>query len=183
MTEEPSIRLRVISKGEPTVYYVESNTLECVNPSCHKQYNRRLHHQQILGQRWPTVLLHIGDPCPACLGREWEAQRDGSSEASPEEAAKLVGAVAVPRLDVRFHMVDISSFNGIGMCACEYFQMTLAPSLRRMDRIQLQAAYLFASKHRCHHIQAARDFALDVALKSHDRERYAGTKQREENQP
>lgn len=82
-------------------------------------------------------------------------------------------------LDCRFHQVDISMYNLNGWCSCEYFAFGLEPKVSRMG-----PAEQGAGNHRCAHINAARDFALDVSLKAHERERYARARgQREEVQP
>ena len=76
----------------------------------------------------------------------------------------------------RFHLVDIAEFNSNGICSCEFFECGHGPKLRGMSSVE-QAM----GKHRCQHIEAARSFALDVALKCHHVERYAGSgRQREE---
>lgn len=122
--------------GEPTGFWVESNSLQCIK--CSRLYNKL--------QR----KLHVGGPCPheGC---------DGT-------------------LDLRFHKVDIANWNQNGECSCEYFQIKLAPVLSRLP-LPDQGAGL----HRCHHIRAAREFALDVSLRAHERDRYAHAgRQREE---
>jgi hypothetical protein len=115
---------------------------------CSKTFNRRTRHRLMEGGS-ETVYLHIGDPCPKCNGT----------------------------LDVRFHVVDISEWNGNGSCGCEYFQISLAPKLSRMPLPEQGGGTM-----RCAHIRAARDFALDVAIKAHEFDRYRRAKgQREEN--
>ena len=144
------LRVKAIP-GEPTRFWVESNTLVCTSPECSRTYNRKQRHRLVPNQSSPTDYLHIGDPCPVC------------------------GAT----LDVRFHVVDIASNNCNGQCGCEFFSFTHAPALAKLlpsDRGM--------GKHRCSHIEAARQFALDVALHGHEYERYKDAgRQREEAQP
>lgn len=82
-------------------------------------------------------------------------------------------------LDVRFLLVDIADFNGNGICACEWFQHELKKLLNK----ELPSEQAIG-KHRCQHISAVRDFALDLSLKCHELERYKNANgQREEDQP
>lgn len=82
-------------------------------------------------------------------------------------------------LDLRFHVVDIASYGYSGQCSCEFFQYSCEPKVARLPKDQQGAG-----EFRCHHIRAARDFALDVALHAHNAERYWNAKgQREENTP
>jgi hypothetical protein len=82
-------------------------------------------------------------------------------------------------LDVRFHVVDISDYSYNASCSCEFFEFCLRPELTRMLPSEQGAG-----KHRCSHIIAARDFALDVALHAHEHVRYKDANgQREEKQP
>jgi hypothetical protein len=82
-------------------------------------------------------------------------------------------------LDVRFHVVDIEDYSCNASCSCEFFEFCLRPQLSRMLPSEQGMG-----KHRCSHIIAARDFALDIALKAHEHDRYRGARgQREEAQP
>lgn len=65
-------------------------------------------------------------------------------------------------LDHRWHLVDIAEFNGNGFCGCEFFAFRQQPLLTRAT-----PAEQGMGKWRCKHIVAARDFALDVALRAH----------------
>ena len=185
------LRVKAVD-GEPTRFWVESNTLQCVNPQCAKQYSRLTRHQLIQGQKEPTDKLHIGDLCPACVRRheDWAEScrivvHSDSYTLAPQEKKDEVALLLKGRepkistLDVRFHTVDIAAFHGNGQCGCEWFTMHHIPELNKL----LPSEQAFG-KHRCHHIRAAREFALDVALKVHEHERYANAgKQREEDQP
>lgn len=82
-------------------------------------------------------------------------------------------------LDVRFHVCDLAAFNNNGQCGCEFFSFVHAPALARMLPSEQGAG-----RCRCSHLEAARSFALDVALKAHEHDRYRGARgQREEAQP
>lgn len=129
--------MRVIPvPGEPTRYRVESNSLECTKRECGKLYTRRNRHLLAPGDRSTSAYLFVGDPCPKC----------GS------------------RLDLRFHLVDIASFNRNGQCDCEYFSCGLGPKVAA-----LLPEHQAEGRHRCAHIAAARDFALDLSLTAHQR--------------
>lgn len=121
--------LRVVAiHGEPTRFYVESQSLQCcVHPEDHLFSRHRKPH------------LAIGGACPKCGGQ----------------------------LDVRFHLVDIALFNANGQCACEWFAFKLGPAVSRVPLPEQGAG-----KWRCSHIEAARNFALDLSLKQHDRDRH-----------
>ena len=82
-------------------------------------------------------------------------------------------------LDVRFHVCDLESYNCNGGCSCEFFSFVHAPALSRMLPSEQGAG-----RCRCSHLEAARSFALDVALKAHEHDRYRDARgQREEAQP
>lgn len=130
------LRVKAI-QGEPTRFWVESNTLQCMNTRCAKLYTRHQRHRLIPKQSQPTSYLRSGDACPEC------------------------GA----KLEKRYHVVDISSNHSNGSCGCEYFEFVHAPKLKN-----LSPAERGAGKHRCSHIIAAREFALDVALHAHRHE-------------
>lgn len=132
--------------GEPTRFRVESNSLECLR--CHKLFSRQRGN------------YHVGQQCPHCkasLTNDVVFNRILTSEAQVE--------LAKAELDVRFHTVDISTYNRNGWCSCEYFEFSLATKLRGiLPNQQAEGRY------RCSHIDAARDFALDVALVVHKQE-------------
>lgn len=127
--------------GEPTRFFVESASLQCVRPECNKLFSK-----------FKRPELHVGFKCPAC---------------------------GLGTLDLRFHTVDIADNEGNGCCSCEYFQFTMGPRLSGMLPNERREG-----KCRCSHIQAARNFALDLALYVHDIEQHKDARgQREENQP
>lgn len=82
-------------------------------------------------------------------------------------------------LDVRFMLVDIAANNLNGGCSCEFFSFVQGPALAK-----LLPSERAMGKCRCSHIEAARQFALDVALHANEHDRYAKAgRQREEDQP
>ncbi len=138
--------LRVLQvRGEPTRYYVESNSLVCKKDGKHLFDTRKFQ------------LLAVGGVCPKCA----------------TNGEKEPGILAI-----RWHLVDLSPWQRNGECSCEWFDYSLRKRLRAMPEAE-QAM----GKARCSHIDAAREFALDLSLMRHDRERNAHTNQREENQP
>jgi hypothetical protein len=68
-------------------------------------------------------------------------------------------------MDHRFHLVDLAFYNNHGKCSCEYFMYDREPKVSRETPVEQSMG-----KWRCQHIDAARDFALDVALRAHERE-------------
>ena len=125
--------MRVINKGEPTVYFVESNSLECLDQA--RRVSMGAERYPHLFSRLKHPALRVGGPCPRCQGQ----------------------------LDVRFHTVDIGAYSGNGCCSCEFFQMS--PEMQaRVSR--MSPAEQAMGRCRCSHIKAARDFALDVALRA-----------------
>jgi hypothetical protein len=146
--------------------WVESNTLQCVVPECAKMYQRH---------RRPG--LAIGGPCPACERR----LRDGIRSLDPVIVESFLNGTEtadefvqrrpnlrmrqVGTLDVRFHVVDLAMFAPVGQCSCEHFQFSLQPRLVRMSPEERTAV---AEAHRCSHIKAARDFALDLVVYHHE---------------
>ena len=71
-------------------------------------------------------------------------------------------------VEEQWHLVDIAGWDRNGGCGCEYFEMCLEPLLSRMAPNERAAG-----PHRCRHIHAARDFALDLSLASHEHLREA----------
>lgn len=66
-------------------------------------------------------------------------------------------------VEPRMHLVDICEFDGVGQCGCEYGQMTAAPELRKMSKIERQTMPM-----RCIHIRRARQFALDEIIATYN---------------
>lgn len=67
-------------------------------------------------------------------------------------------------VEERWHIVDIAGYDANGTCSCEFFQFRLEPIIVRLPAGSLE-------RHRCSHIQASRDFALDVYLGAYARSR------------
>ena len=83
------------------------------------------------------------------------------------------------RLEVRFHVVDIAAHNMNGKCGCEYFEFALENVVAGLPP-EIQGL----GKYRCSHIDAVREFALDLTILNHEHRRYADANgQREEAQP
>lgn len=195
MSAEATVKLlRVLAvPGEATRFHVESGTLQCTNPQCGKQYNRRTRHRLNPPERWPTDFLRIGDKCPTCVmrhnqwkkkGREAMLYTDYALEVKEQIAERLSKEEpAIGTLDVRFHLCDIAANHGVGRCSCEYWEFGLAREVERMLPSELAVA-LATGRKRCSHIEAARQFALDLSIQAHERDRYrlAG-RQLEETQP
>jgi hypothetical protein len=70
------------------------------------------------------------------------------------------------KLDVRFHTVDLANYEPVGECSCEHFQFRLGPELSKMPPEQRAEK---AALMRCSHIREARDFAIDLTLKAHEK--------------
>lgn len=192
--------LRVVPvEGEPTRYWVESNTCVCTNPQCKAAYNRRKAHEIVLGFRDWTARLGVGEPCPRCVAEalkklyprgasRWQyvlAWAKCRSRMEPGEVRRMAADLArrsglvVGELDERFHVVDLATYHGNGSCGCEYFQCSLEPELRLLPpEMQSEGRY------RDQHILAARDRFTDAVLGAHERLRHAKAgRQREEDQP
>ena len=93
--------------------------------------------------------------------------------------AKLVPGDECPKcggkLKTRFHLVDIATNPPIGTCTCEHFAFRLGPesmTLSRWDRQRLTQRQL--SDLRCVHLDAARQVALDITIRSHEAARGNG---------
>ncbi len=158
--------LRVIKKdGEPTVFFVESRSLECT--VCNRLYDRRERSD-----------LHVGSPCERCAKA---AVRKAAERGNWVEYREMLNRHDAPKIDLRYHRVDIASYGAVGQCVCEYFIYTLEPKLCRMpERDQRESG----DKYRCQHIKSARSYALELALHLHETERHKDARgQREENQP
>ena len=187
-------RVRAIP-SEPTRFFCSSNTIVCDNPECSKAYNRNSRHQTVLGRREPTEYLSDGDPCPRCAAKHelWKEKcrrliySMALTMAQKEDAAfKLSKGEPVPgvtrepvrgTMKEREHLVDLSGYSNSGQCSCEFFQCVMEPLLKNEPTV-VQAV----GQHRCQHIHAVRSWALDLALRCHELDRYKDARgQREEN--
>lgn len=82
-------------------------------------------------------------------------------------------------LDTHFYLVDLAGFNFNGQCGCPWFEHRLAVELATIP-----PAERGAGPKRCSHIEAARNFALDLTLKQHEKKRLEfASGQSEERQP
>ena len=73
------------------------------------------------------------------------------------------------KIDERWHIVDVSSYDLNGACSCEFFSFDIAPKVKKMSRAQ-RLTY----PKRCSHIEIARSFVLDVTLSLHVWEQHKG---------
>lgn len=147
-------------KGEPTRYWVESNSLQC--SSCDTLFSRLEPRHKSLSE---------GSPCPRCLN---------PGPRPPSEGPREPG-----QLRTRYHLVDIACYWPVGECSCEHFQYRLKAELAKMSPAELRtASQRRAAALRCSHIEAARNAALDVTVHAHERERLAAGRGRtEEDSP
>lgn len=141
--------------GEPTCYYVESHHMQCTGKECNA-LTRRAPSAIWFNRRQRDFLATVGvwgrvDSMVKKLAEGWRS--DGQ--------CRRCGAALEPR----WHRVDIGAYHCNGQCGCEYFELALAKELRRLKPEQ-QAA----GTHRCSHIEAARDFALDLSLRAHEKQ-------------
>lgn len=89
--------------------------------------------------------LRVGGQCPAC---------------------------GTGTLDIRFHLVDLACWRPVGQCSCEHFQFRLKQKVELVSPATLKAmSHNEAEALRCSHIRAARDYALDLTVDQHERER------------
>jgi len=157
-------------KGEPTCFLVESYTLRCI--SCSR-----------LLRRFPANMVWFSEKQKALLGFAgvWtkvettlEKLKQNRANTAGDQCPKCGGV-----LEMRFHKVDIAGYNCNGECGCEYFAVTLQKQLRQAPKSEWNLGL-----HRCSHIEAARDFAIDVVVTSHEYHRLrvnGNGKQREEH--
>lgn len=130
--------------GEPTVYHVESSSAQC--SSCSRVYKRwKWAFCPDTGghRRVPRKGVTIEGPCPYRFGC------DG-------------------KLQLRFHKVDIAAYNGNGQCGCETFEFSFGPALSKV-----RPSLWLESGLRCRHIQAARQYALDLTILNHTKQQLA----------
>lgn len=157
-------------RGEPTCFYVESYTLQCTN--CTKLVRRFPVNMVWFSEKQKMLLKFVG--VWAKIEAALEKLSQNRVNVSGDQCPKCAGV-----MEMRFHKVDIARFNCNGECGCEYFTTTLQKELRKLSASE-QALGLF----RCSHIEAARDFAVDVAVAGHEHQRLrvnGNGKQREEH--
>lgn len=140
--------------GEPTCYEVESHHMQCTGPECRK-LTARAPDPVWFNRRQQDFLAGVGlwtraERALAKLREGWKS--DGQ--------CRRCGAALEPR----WHRVDVAALDLNGFCTCEYFECALGKAARQATKPERQAG-----KFRCSHIEAARDFALDLSLAAHER--------------
>jgi hypothetical protein len=158
--------------GSPTVFFSESSELECVRPECGKLYKRVPPELVYFSLRQRSFLRAMG-----LWDRVDRRLKDLEGYASKFRVGDLCKKCGVGTLDVRFHTVDIAAYGLNGGCGCEYFLFSLRKELEGAGRDER-----LAGAHRCQHIDAARDFALDLSLRAHEHERLVLARGREDNE-
>lgn len=146
---------------EPTCFLVESFELQCVNPQCGKIVKRFPELMVDFSSRQRALLRFTGvwnRVSVIVVGLKLKAFRQ------PGEQCPKCGAA----LDNRWHKVDIARNDLNGECGCEHFQFTLRKELRKVSKEDRAMGLC-----RCAHIEAARDFAIDVAVATHEQYRLA----------
>lgn len=146
------LRVKAIP-GEPTCYHVESAELQCKNPECAQLYKTLPPMLVWFSKRQKEFLRFAG------VWTKIDKILSGLKKPimRPGDQCKKCGNV----VDHRWHRVDISAYNLNGECGCEKFYYDYGPALRRGGAV--------CGEHRCSHIEAARDFALDLSLASHQK--------------
>lgn len=128
--------------GERTVFVVEGAGVECtVCGRYYKRWRYRLNYST--GYHEPVARRgrQAGDPCPYRRG-------------------------CAGKLDRRWHRVDILSWGGHGGCACEKFDLGL-----RVELSKTRPSTWVEGRFRCEHIDEARTFAVDLAIRMENMER------------
>lgn len=151
-------------QGEQTRFYVEAQTLQCTN--CNNQASRTPYRHIYFGHRQKAFLQQIG-----VWGKVKKVLDKVKDDWKDDGQCRKCGHVLEPR----WHQVDIALWEGNGQCSCEFFAYTLGPLVRKLDKAQRSAGL-----HRCLHIDAAREFAVDLAIKMHERQRLKGKKEIDE---
>lgn len=124
-----------------TEFLCEGNSLRCSNPECRFIYSLRGKNRKYAER----------DPCPRCAKKQL---RNALGRAFKLERSK--------------HKVDLTPYEANGACACEYFQMTLEPLLRKMRKPER-----LSNRQRCVHIHIVREHALDEVIMQHVKEHEA----------
>ncbi len=152
--------------GEPTRFRVEGASLECGH--CKRLFSRL---------KTAYAKLKPGDHCPVC--EEEKVVQAVAEQAGWAHAATFnEGPVDnVPRLGVRWHLVDIALWHPIGQCSCEGWMFHRKPEVEKLSPSELAGlSHLKAEKLRCAHIAAARTAALNITVKQHEHERMKNAK-------
>ena len=144
-------------EGEPTSFMVESDEVQCVNPECSKLLKKTPKLASHFTARQEATLRFAG------VWRKVEGTirllTSRPTIASGDPCPKCGAA-----LGERWHRVDLTAGGFNGVCSCEYFAFALGPEVRKLSKAD-QALGI----HRCQHISAARDFALDARLMAEEK--------------
>lgn len=134
---------------DATTFFVESETLQCSNPLCGKLVKKIPSEAVQFSEKQKVFLQSLG-----LLGEVEAALAllKHDSLLSDNETCIKCGYP----LEIRWLTVDIASESGNGRCGCEYFPFLWAR--RNGEPV------------RCKHLVAARDFALDVAIRLQNRQ-------------
>lgn len=154
------LKVRAIP-GEPTCFFCESNELICDNPQCSKLYRRLPASYVQFSSRQKDFLRALG----LWNKVERHLKQLEQSFALKHREGDACAKCGQGKLRLREHKVDISEYGFSGWCSCEYFEFTCAPELAKLSRSQQGAG-----THRCQHVWAARDFALDLSIMAHERD-------------
>lgn len=78
----------------------------------------------------------------------------------------------------RHHLVDLACYHPVGQCSCEHFAMRLVKEVERLSPRELEnLTHNEQERLRCTHIAAARQYALNLTVAQHERERLKGRKE------
>lgn len=126
-------------QGSPTLYIVESSTAVC--SVCSRPYKRWRYGYDLQTGTHKIIPIKNRRIGSRC------PYRGGCSG----------------RLDLGWHHVDIATYEGHGGCSCEKFRFLEYELRKTPPRTWINGAY------RCQHIDAARQFALDIGVIQHIR--------------
>lgn len=165
------LRVKAIP-NEATRFYVESAEVICTN--CGKLYPKtpnghaRFSHEQTATLRacgvWTKVSNYLKQ-----LSRQFNPRNVPGGQ-----CRKCGGA-----LDERWHLVDVSSMDYAGQCACEFWSIVIRKELEKLPKAQRMC-----HENTCAHIPEAQRFAFQLSLRLHEQERLAnGRGRKEEDAP
>lgn len=140
--------------SSPSQFYVEGDSLVCAGQGCGRVVRRLPAEHVWFNKRQKLFLTSIG--VLKLVEKTQQIWQDVAPHVDGERCVKCGRP-----MEIRWHLVDITDEHGNGYCACEYFQFSLLPYVTKLTAL--------SGDYRCRHIEAARDFALEMTIRAHNK--------------
>ena len=115
--------------------------------------------------------------CAKC-GRQFNRRETRYSRLAVDGDCPSPKCEAEEALRERWHLVDLACYAPVGQCSCEHWSMRLIKEVEKLSPIAMaRLTHNQQEALRCTHIAAARQYALNLTISQHERERLNGRKE------